>query len=102
MPRVDLGRVGVWLGSIAGWPLADELAAAREVESCGYGTIWFGESPTTREAFVHAALLLAGTERIAVATGIASIWARTPVAAAAAASTLEEAHPGRFVLGLGV
>ena len=37
-----------------------------------------------REAFTHAALLLAGTRRIAVATGIANIWARDAMAMAAA------------------
>ncbi len=50
----------------------------------------------------HAGLLLAASERIVVGTGIASIWARDAVAAHAAAVTLGEAHPGRFVLGLGV
>ena len=99
---MELGRVGVWLGQIAGWPTLQETAAARELEASGYAALWFGESPTTREAFVHAGLLLAATERVTVATGIASIWARTPVASASAASTLAEAYPGRFVLGLGV
>jgi probable F420-dependent oxidoreductase len=37
-----------------------------------------------------------------VATGIASIWARDPMAMANAGRTLAEAYPGRFVLGLGV
>ena len=37
-----------------------------------------------------------------MATGIASIWARDPVAMANAGRTLEDAYPGRFVMGLGV
>ncbi len=99
---MELGRVGAWLGSIALLPAAAERDAVRELERLGYGTIWFGESPSNKEALSHAALLLDATERVRVATGIASIWLRTPVAARNGASTLGEAHPGRFVLGLGV
>ena len=44
-------------------------------------------------------LLLAGG---AAASGIASIWARDPMAAALGAMGLAEAHDGRFLLGLGV
>src|SRR4029450_10557092 len=64
-------------------------------------SIWLSEA-TGREALTHASLLLAGTRRIVVATGIANIYARDPVAMAAAQNTLAEAYPDRFVLGLGV
>ena len=37
-----------------------------------------------------------------IGTGIANIWARDPVAMAAAQRTLAEAYPGRFMLGVGV
>jgi probable F420-dependent oxidoreductase len=37
-----------------------------------------------------------------IASGIANVWARDPVAMAAAQRTLTEAYPGRFVLGVGV
>jgi probable F420-dependent oxidoreductase len=49
-----------------------------------------------------AQLLLAGTERLVVATGIANIWARDALATAAGQLTLGEAFPDRFVLGIGV
>jgi probable F420-dependent oxidoreductase len=99
---MTLGRVGVWLGSIGELPATEERAAVRELEAAGYGTIWFGESPFNKEALSHGALLLDATERVTVATGIASIWLRSPESAANGAATLAEAHPGRFVLGLGV
>jgi probable F420-dependent oxidoreductase len=51
---------------------------------------------------LHSALLLAGTERLIVATGIANVWARDAIAMAAAQKTLAEAYPGRFLLGMGV
>jgi probable F420-dependent oxidoreductase len=47
-------------------------------------------------------LLLAGTKRIVIATGIANIYGRDPVAMAGAQKTLAEAYPDRFLLGLGV
>jgi probable F420-dependent oxidoreductase len=98
----DLGKVGVWLGSIALEPSAVECAAVRELEELGYGSAWFGESPFNREAFAHAATLLGATERIVVATGIATIWARDAIAMANGRDALAEAFPGRFLLGMGV
>src|SRR5581483_7299083 len=79
-----------------------ERAAVGALEAAGYETIWFGESPFNKEAFSHAADLLAATERMTVATGIANIWLRHASLAANGASGLAEAHPGRFVLGIGV
>ena len=51
---------------------------------------------------MHAALLLAGSTRIKVATGIVNRYGRDPLACNAAMQTLNEAFPGRFLLGLGV
>ncbi len=99
--RRRLGRVGVW-GALARESTAQERPAAAEIERFGYGALWFGEGPATKEAFAHAAVLLAATERIVVATGIANIYARDPTAMNNAGLTLTEAYPGRFVLGLGV
>jgi probable F420-dependent oxidoreductase len=99
---MELGRVGVWLGGLGSAGAAVEAGTARELERLGFGTLWFGETPFSKEAFAHAALLLGATERITIATGIASIWLRSPQSAANGAAVLAEAHPGRFVLGLGV
>jgi len=76
---VSLGRFGVWLGSIGALPAEEERSAVRELEAAGYGTIWFGETPFSKEALSHAALLLDATERVTVATGIASILASQPL-----------------------
>jgi probable F420-dependent oxidoreductase len=51
---------------------------------------------------VRATTLLAGTDGIVIANGIASIWARDATAMGAASRTIGEAFPGRFVLGIGV
>jgi probable F420-dependent oxidoreductase len=72
-----------------------------ELEEMGYGAVWYGEA-LGREALTKATLLLAGTKRVVIATGIANIYARDPVTMAAAQKTLAEAYPNRFLLGLGV
>jgi probable F420-dependent oxidoreductase len=75
--------------------------AVVELEEMGYGAIWCGEA-LGREALTKAGLLLAGTKRVAIATGIANIYGRDPVTMAAGQKTLAEAYPNRFLLGLGV
>jgi probable F420-dependent oxidoreductase len=99
---IDPGRVGVWLGGISFLPASAERELVAEVEELGYGALWFGEIPKVKEAFVHASVLLAASRRLVVATGIANIWLRPAMTAAAAARTVAEAFPGRFILGLGV
>lgn len=97
---MDLGRVGLW-HFLDVLPARAAQAAAREIEALGFRTLWIPEA-IGREAFSHAGLLLAATERLIVATGIANVWARDAMAMAAAQKTLAEAYPGRFLLGLGV
>jgi probable F420-dependent oxidoreductase len=98
---IQLGRVGIWTRCLEHQPAAKAQEAARELEELGYGALWFAEV-TGREALTNAGMLLAGTKRIVVATGIANIYARDPIAMSNAQKTLTEAYPGRFVLGLGV
>lgn len=96
-----LGRVGVWSAAPANMPAAEIREAMPEIEELGFQAIWYPEGPS-RETFVAASLTLASSERIAVCTGIASIYARDPTAMMNGARSLAEAYPGRFVLGLGV
>jgi probable F420-dependent oxidoreductase len=100
--KARLGRVGVWLGALALASAAAERVAAQRIEALGYPALWIGESASNKEALSHAGVLLAATESLVVATGIAGIYSRDPIAANAGALTLGEAYPGRFVLGLGV
>lgn len=72
---------------------------ACELEALGYGTLWFGESPLNKEAFAHAGLLLAATERVVVATGIASIWLCSAAAANGAAALAEASLSGAALGG---
>jgi probable F420-dependent oxidoreductase len=98
---VKLGPFGIWTTTLDAQPGAKAQDSVRELERLGYAAIWFGES-VRREAFSNAGLLLAATDRIVVATGIASIYARDALTMAAGQKTLAEAYPGRFLLGIGV
>ncbi|WP_326583231.1 LLM class F420-dependent oxidoreductase [Streptomyces sp. NBC_00481] len=96
-----VGRYGIWsIGLRAEDPARHgELAeAAAEVEELGFGAIWLGGSTAVR----HAVPLVEATERITVATGIQSIWQYEAADTAVGFADLEAAHPGRFLLGLGV
>ncbi len=97
-----LGRVGVWLGALGWAPAAVERDVAAEVEELGYGALWYSEAHNGKESLSHGALLLAATRRIVIASGIANIWVRDPMAMVAGANALAEAFPGRFALGMGV
>jgi len=97
---MNLGRVGIW-SFLDLQPAARAQELAAEIESLGYGALWIPEA-LGREAFTSAGILLAGTTKLIVATGIANVFARDPMAAAGAQRTLAEAYPDRFLLGLGV
>jgi probable F420-dependent oxidoreductase len=76
------------------------LEAANELEELGYHRIWFSASLGAGVPARYGEIL-GGTKRIGVAPGILSIWHCSPDDAAAATAQLEQAHPGRFLLGLG-
>ncbi len=95
-----LGRTGLWstwdrLGA------SELLDVARSAERLGYDAFWSQEG-VGREPFALLGRVAAETERITLAVGIAQTSARDPLAAHAAAATLQELCGGRFVLGLGV
>lgn len=94
------GRVGVWTFAFDAQPAGPVRDAAAEIEELGYGAIWFGEA-FGRDTFGQAWLLLGATRRLTIASGIANIAFRDPIAAATATRTLGDAYPGRYLLGLG-
>lgn len=98
---MDVGRVGIWTGQLDLQPAARAREVAAEIDALGYGALWIPEA-VGREAFSHAAVLLDATDRLVVATGVANIYNRTPVAAANAQRLLADDSGGRFLLGLGV
>ncbi|MDX3672553.1 TIGR03620 family F420-dependent LLM class oxidoreductase [Streptomyces europaeiscabiei] len=97
--RPHLGRIGIWAGELDSCSARSVRKAVTTVENLGFGTLWFPET-AGREAMAQAGILLSQTRKIVVAAGSTDIYARDPVTTAAAQRTLEEAFPGRFLLGL--
>ena len=89
----DLGRFGFF-----GMGATPEQA--REIERLGYGTIWVGGSPPAELSFVEP--LLEATSTLKVATGIVNIWTAAAKLVAESFHRINTAHPGRFLLGVGV
>ena len=89
----DLGRFGFF-----GMGATPEQA--REIEQLGYGAIWIAGSPPAELSFVEP--LLESTTTLKVATGIVNIWTAPAKTVAESFHRINAAHPGRFVLGVGV
>jgi probable F420-dependent oxidoreductase len=97
---MDLSTPGI-LGYFDTMSGSEGTEFADTVEKLGYSTLWIPET-FGRDPFVMAAHLLNVTSQMIVGTAIANVWKREPMAAGAAARTLAELFPGRFILGLGV
>lgn len=80
---------------------AEFVTYAQRLDSMGFESLWLPEL-FTRDPFAASGFLLSETNQIKLASGIANIYARDPVATVSAASTLQELSDGRFILGLGV
>ena len=92
--------LGVWTW-IDHLPAGDAVALVRQIDAWGYTALWIPEA-VGRDPFTTLGFLAGQTDRIVLATGIASIYARDPMTMRAARDTLGEIAPGRFILGLGV
>jgi probable F420-dependent oxidoreductase len=97
---MDLGRLGVWWsGSWRGEDGSTDIAA--ELESLGYRALW-SSGRFDPGISKHFERLISETTRLVVASGIISIWVNDPGELSAAFDELDNRHPGRFLLGLGV
>jgi probable F420-dependent oxidoreductase len=97
---MELGQLGVW-ASLDSLTARDAQDFARRTEQRGYRTLWIPES-RGRNALVNSSWLLAGTQNLNIATGIANIYGRDAMAMRSAQLGLNEQSGGRFLLGLGV
>lgn len=101
MTETNLGRVGLWTADFDLVPMAVAQEGIARVEEMGFSTVWVPEA-VLREPFASTALLLSATRTMTLATGIASLHARTAQTMQAGWKTVTEAFPGRFLLGIGV
>ena len=90
--------VNVTTDSHGDWQRAATFA--REAERLGVESIWTGES-WGYDAITPLAYLAAGTDRIALGTGIIQLGTRTPANLAMTAMGMQSISGGRFRLGLG-
>jgi probable F420-dependent oxidoreductase len=98
---MQLGRVGLWTADFDLVPMKAAQVGIARVEEMGFSTVWVPEA-VLREPFASTALLLSATKSMVLATGIASLHARTAQTMQAGWKTLTEAFPERFLLGIGV
>lgn len=71
----------------------------RTVESLGFDTAWLGGSPPADLPWIDP--LLSATERIRIVTAIVNIWSAPAQQAAQSWQRIQQAHSGRFILGIG-
>ena len=95
-----LGRVGIWSFDLDMQPMARAQETAIELEELGYRCVWVPEA-VGREPFASCAMLLSATKHLTMATGIASMHARSAMTMAAGWKTLAERFGDRFLLGIG-
>lgn len=92
---MELGRYGVF-----GHTKVLTVERARVLESLGYETVWQGGSPPADLS--HVSAILDATSTLKVATGIVNVWTADAAEVARSYHRIEAAHPGRFLLGVGV
>jgi len=99
--RVELGRIGVWVGrgQLAGLSDAEAADLAAELERSGYGALWVGGSVPAE--LVPAAPVLGGSRRLAFATGIVNMWTAPAAEVASSYRRVNAAYPDRLLVGIG-
>ena len=97
---MDTGKLGVWY-FFDGMASAEGAAAAKRIESLGYGTLWIPET-VGKSPVAVSSWLLANTETLNIATGIMNIYHREPGVTMGLQKTLAEQSGNRFLLGIGV
>ena len=94
---MELTQFGVWISR----RILDEQSAGRAAslaEELGFGALWLGGSPR----LPGLRPMLAGSERIVIATGIVNIWQYDPAELSAEYEQLENDFPGRVLVGIGI
>jgi probable F420-dependent oxidoreductase len=98
---MDLGRIGVWSGTLRNSERNAVTEAAVELEELGYTTIWFPGGAHEGIAD-HIKAVLGATKQAKVATGISNIWTHPAPEVAREHRDITKEFPGRFLLGLGI
>jgi probable F420-dependent oxidoreductase len=98
---MELGRLGVWSGTLRYGPRGPAQEATAELEELGYSAAWL-PGGAGGDIFNAVEALLEATTRIVVASGILNLWMHEPAETAARHAEITGTHPQRFLLGVGV
>jgi probable F420-dependent oxidoreductase len=93
-----LGPIGIRSHEIGRGDLGEAVEALVELEELGASAVWIGADALLD----RGAQLAAASFKTKIASSVASIWAHEPLEIASSYRSLDEAHPGRFMLGIGV
>jgi 5,10-methylenetetrahydromethanopterin reductase len=89
------------LGFLGSPRLRGMVELGRAAERAGFESVWVAETRITRDAVTGMTALLLGTERLRVGSAAINVFTRGAALTAITWATLEEAAPGRVVLGIG-
>lgn len=95
-----MARIGIALPREDDKPREEMLAWVQSADAHGYESVWVPEA-WGRDAFTLATQVAMLTKQIKIATGIVTVYSRTPAMLAQTAASLDEISNGRVILGLG-
>jgi coenzyme F420-dependent oxidoreductase len=95
-----MARIGLTLPRTEDLPRQEIVEVVQQAEALGYDSVWVGES-WGRDGFTWLTQLACHTSRIKLASGIATVYSRSPALIAQTVASLDEISAGRVILGLG-
>jgi coenzyme F420-dependent oxidoreductase len=95
-----MARIGLTLPRSEDLPRKEIVEVVQQAEALGYDSVWVGES-WGRDGFTWLTQLACHTSRIKLATGITTVYSRSPALIAQTVASLDEISEGRAILGLG-
>jgi coenzyme F420-dependent oxidoreductase len=95
-----MARIGLTLPRSEDLPRKEVVEVVQQAEALGYDSVWAGES-WGRDGFTWLTQLACHTSRIKLATGITTVYSRSPALIAQTVASLDEISEGRVILGLG-
>jgi coenzyme F420-dependent oxidoreductase len=95
-----MARLGLTLPHSEDLPRRGIVEVVQQAEALGYDSVWVGES-WGRDGFTWLTQLACHTSHIKLATGITTVYSRSPALIAQTVASLDEISEGRVILGLG-